>query len=82
MLRLSQDSVATERKRDSVFNQSCGIFVKIGPNGEWGCSTRCPMLGPERPEAVLPARALHLTTFSHLFIVNKLLSLSLGFSVT
>ena len=37
--------------------------------------TRCHMLGPERPEAVLPDRQLHLPTFSHLLIVNKLLSL-------
>ena len=34
-----------------------------------------PMLGPERPEAVLPDRALYLPIFSHLLIVNKLLSL-------
>ena len=33
------------------------------------------MLGPERPEAVSPDRALYLPTFSHLLIVNKLLSL-------
>ena len=32
------------------------------------------MLGPERPEAVLPDRALYLTTVSQLLIVNKLLS--------
>ena len=34
------------------------------------------MLGRECPEAVLPARALYLPTFSHLLIVNKLVSLS------
>ena len=32
------------------------------PNGEWGYSTRCHMLDPERPEAVLPYRALYLPT--------------------
>ena len=47
------------------------------PNGEWGFSTRRPMLEPERPEAVLPERALCLPTFSHLLIVNELLSHSL-----
>jgi hypothetical protein len=36
-----------------------------------GCSTRCHMLGRERPEAVLPVRALYLPTFSHFLIVNK-----------
>ena len=49
------------------------------PNGEWGYSTRCHMLGPERPEAVSPDRALRTPTFSHFLIVNKtslLLSLS------
>ena len=39
------------------------------------------MLGPERPEAVLPDRVLYLPTFSHLLIVNKLLSLSLSLSL-
>ena len=48
------------------------------PNGEWGYSTRCHMLGRECPEAVLPDRALYLTTFSHLLIVNNLVSLSLS----
>jgi hypothetical protein len=60
-LLLSQDSVAAlsaSGVRGSVFVQSCGILVKIQPNGECGYSTRCPMLGPERPEAVLPDRAL------------------------
>ena len=28
------------------------------PNGEWGYSTRCHLLGPERTEAVLPDRLL------------------------
>ena len=46
------------------------------PNGEWGYSTRCHMQGPERPEAVLPDRALYLPTLSNLLIVNKLLSLA------
>ena len=32
------------------------------------------MLGRECPEAVLPDRALSLPTFSHMLIVNKLLS--------
>ena len=41
-----------------------------------GDSTRRQMLGPERPEAVLPDRALYLPTFSHLLIVNKQTSLS------
>jgi len=40
------------------------------------------MLGPERPEVVLPDRALCLPTFNHLLIVNKLLSLSLSLSLT
>ena len=31
------------------------------PNGEWGYSTRRHMLGPERPEAVSPARGVVLT---------------------
>ena len=31
-----------------------------------------PPLGPVRPQAALPDRALHLPTFSHLLIVNKL----------
>ncbi len=39
------------------------------PNGEWG-STRCQMLGRERPDAVLPERTLYLPTFSHLLIVD------------
>ena len=34
------------------------------------------LLEPVRPGAVLPDRALYLPTFSHLLIVNKLLSLS------
>jgi hypothetical protein len=34
-------------------------------------------LGRERPEAVLPDRALYLPSFSHLLIVNKFRSLSL-----
>ena len=38
------------------------------------------MLGPEGPEAVLPDRALYLQTFSHLLIVNKLLSDSFSLS--
>ena len=41
------------------------------PNGEWRYSTRRHMLEPERPEAVLPDRALCLPTFSHFLIVNK-----------
>jgi hypothetical protein len=41
------------------------------PDGEWGYSTRCHMLGPECPEAVLPDRALYLPTFSHFLVVNK-----------
>ena len=40
------------------------------------------MLGPERPEVVLPDRALCLPTFNHLLIVNKLLSLSLSLSLS
>ena len=31
----------------------------------------CHMLGPERPEAVLPDKALNFSTFSHLLIVDK-----------
>ena len=52
------------------------------PNGEWGYSTRCHMLGRECPEAVLPDRALYLPTFSHLLIVNKLLSLSISLALS
>ena len=33
--------------------------------------TRCHMLGPESPEAVLPDRALYLPTFSHLLDCQK-----------
>ena len=46
------------------------------PNGEWGSSTRRHMLGPERPEAVLPQRGVVLTDLQSttLLIVNKLLS--------
>ena len=51
------------------------------PNGEWGYSARRHTLEPVRPEAVLPDRALYLPTFTHLLIVNKLLSLSLQTSV-
>ena len=40
------------------------------------------MLGPELPEAVSPGRGVYLTTFSHLLIVNKLLSLSLSLSLS
>jgi hypothetical protein len=40
----------------------------------------CP-LEPERPEAVSPDRALCLPTFSHLLIVNKLLTHSLSLSL-
>jgi len=40
------------------------------------------MLGPERPEAVLPVRAQYLPTFSRLLIVNKLLSLSQALSLS
>jgi hypothetical protein len=56
-------------------------------------STRCHVLEPVRPEAVLPDRALCLPAFSHFFIVNKtslsppplsikLLSLSLSHSLS
>ena len=38
--------------------------------------TQLSLLGPVRPEAVSPDRALCLPTFSHLLIVDKLLSLS------
>ena len=33
--------------------------------------SRCQMLGPERPEAVLPDMGLYLPTFSPFLIVNK-----------
>ena len=53
------------------------------PNGEWGYSTRRHMLGRERPETVSAARGVVLTaTFSHLLIVNKLLSPSLSLSLS
>ena len=48
------------------------------PDGEWESSTCCHMHGRECPELMLPDRALYLPTFSHLLIVNKLLSLSLA----
>lgn len=51
-----------------------------GPNGGWGYSTRCHMLGRECPEAVLPDRTLYLLTFSHLLIVNELLPLTFSLS--
>jgi hypothetical protein len=38
-------------------------------------------VGREFPEAVLPDRVIYLPTFSHLLIVNKLLSLSLSLLV-
>jgi hypothetical protein len=44
-----------------------------------------PYAEPERPEAVSPGRGVALTTlptFSHLLIVNKLLSLSLSLSLS
>jgi hypothetical protein len=47
-------------------------------NGESRYSTRCRMLGPERPEAVLSEMALYLPT---LLIVNKLLSLARAWSL-
>jgi hypothetical protein len=52
------------------------------PNGERGYSTRCQMLGPECPEAVLPDRALYLPTLSHFLIVNNILSLFLSRSLS
>jgi hypothetical protein len=52
------------------------------PNGEWGYSTRCHMLGPERPEAVLPDRALYLLTFNKLLSLSLSLSLSFSFSLS
>jgi hypothetical protein len=51
------------------------------PKGEWGCSTRCHMLGRECPEAVLPDRAFYLPPFIHFqLIVNILLSHTLSLS--
>jgi len=41
------------------------------PNGEWGYSTRRHVLGPERPEAVSPDRALCLPAISHVLIVKN-----------
>ena len=53
--------------------------ISVWPNGEWGYSNRWHKLGPERPEAVLPDRALCLPTFRHSLIVMKpSLSLSLS----
>ena len=61
-------TVALRRSQIAVAWAASGIVCfKIRPNG-------CHVLGPERPEAVLPDRALYLQTFSHLLIVNKLLS--------
>jgi hypothetical protein len=73
-----------------------GDIVRKRPNGEWRCSTRRHMLGPERSEAVSLDRALYLPTFSHLLskfcfcknnkriiiIVNKVLPLSLSLFVS
>jgi hypothetical protein len=39
-------------------------------------STRCHMVGPKRPEAVLTDRALYLPTFSHFLIVYEAFPLS------
>ena len=50
------------------------------PNLEWGYSSRCHMLGRECPEAVSLDRPLYLPTFSHVFIVNKPLSLARALS--
>ena len=65
--------IGADRRRSGP---SC-VLPKGVPQGqtESGGSTRRHMLGPERPEAVSPDRALYLPTFSHLLIVNKLLSL-------
>ncbi len=52
----------------------------IWPNGEWGYIARYHMLGPKRPEAVLPDRVLYLPTLSHFLIANNPLSLALSLS--
>ena len=51
-------------------------------NGERGYSTRRHMLELVRPEAVLPDRALCLTTFSHFWLSINLLSHSLTLSLS
>ena len=47
------------------------------PNGDWRYSTRRHVLGPSAQRRCHPKEALYLPTFSHLLIVNKLLSLCL-----
>jgi hypothetical protein len=51
----------------------CARRRATSPDGGWGYSTRCHMLGPERPEALLPDRALYLQTFSHFLISHFLI---------
>jgi hypothetical protein len=53
-------------------NKALSLVAATRPNREWGYSTRRHVLEAERPEAVLPDRALCLPTFSHFLIVNKL----------
>ena len=52
------------------------------PSGEWGYRTRRHMLEPSAQRRCHPTEALYVPTFSHLLIVNKLLSLSLSLSLS
>ena len=54
---------------------------KAKRRGGYSTRSRCHMLGRECPEAVLRDRALYFPIFSHLLIINKLLSLSLSLSL-
>jgi hypothetical protein len=50
--------------------------------GEWGYSTRPICWAPSSPRRCRPEEALYLPSFSHLLVVNKLLSLSLSRSLS
>ena len=73
----AQTNVLRQKTRGTFVCAQTPQRCATWPNGEWGYSNRCHMLGRECPEAVLPDRALYLPTLSHLLIVNKVLSLSL-----
>ena len=79
-MRLSQIAVAGRRQAGfcvySAYSELWHISQDLAKR-----STRCHMLAPERPEAVLPDRALYLPTFSHLLIVHKDLEISLSLSL-
>ena len=52
------------------------------PNGEWEYSTRRLCWATSAQGRCHPQEALYFPTFSHLLIVNKLLSLSLSLSLS